>query len=118
MSPIACLRNRHHRAYNRGLSSSAPDMQFPPSLRMSNPIHRLPHSPSRAGVYGYNRARYSRGDPFNRNKPRMMKALKRGGFKVTIPKIKDINKIDKYSRVIFPVAYLIFNIIYWTFYTI
>lgn len=33
-------------------------------------------------------------------------------------RIKDVNKIDKYSRLVFPVAYLIFNIIYWTFYTL
>ncbi|UXI22538.1 nose resistant to fluoxetine protein 6-like [Sarcoptes scabiei] len=33
-------------------------------------------------------------------------------------KIKDVNKIDRYSRIIFPVTYMIFNAFYWSFYTI
>jgi hypothetical protein len=32
-------------------------------------------------------------------------------------RITDVNKIDKYSRLVFPIAFLVFNIIYWTFYT-
>lgn len=36
----------------------------------------------------------------------------------TSPKIKDVNKIDRYSRIIFPVSYMIFNIFYWSFYNI
>ena len=40
------------------------------------------------------------------------------GFKVTMPKIKDVNKIDRYSRIIFPVSYMIFNAFYWSFYTL
>lgn len=42
----------------------------------------------------------------------------KNGFKVTIPKIRDVNKIDRYSRIIFPVSYMIFNAFYWSFYTL
>ena len=45
--------------------------------------------------------------------------LKRGTsvVKKALPRIKDVNIIDKYSRVIFPVCFLLFNIGYWCFYT-
>ena len=45
--------------------------------------------------------------------------LKRGTsvVKKALPRIKDVNIIDKYSRVIFPVCFLLFNIGYWSFYT-
>nr|XP_027203040.1 gamma-aminobutyric acid receptor subunit alpha-3-like [Dermatophagoides pteronyssinus] len=33
-------------------------------------------------------------------------------------KVRDVNKIDRYSRIIFPVSYMIFNAFYWSFYTI
>lgn len=38
-------------------------------------------------------------------------------FKMSMPKIKDVNKIDRYSRVVFPVAYVLFNAFYWSYYT-
>ncbi|KAG8201340.1 hypothetical protein JTE90_016817 [Oedothorax gibbosus] len=66
---------------------------FPPSLRMSS-----------LSLRG--------GRP---RRPRVMQALKK---RVKVPRIKDVNKIDKYSRVIFPVSYLIFNAIYWCFYLV
>ncbi|CAG2113503.1 unnamed protein product [Medioppia subpectinata] len=113
MSPIPCLRNRH----NKMCSTSDSDLRFPPSLRMSNPVHRMSYSPARAGVYGPNRSRYGRSDPYNRAKPRMFQSIRRP-FKVSIPKIRDVNKIDKYSRIIFPVSFMIFNAFYWTIYTL
>jgi len=121
VSPIPCLRNRHNKTFNTSSTGAADsEMRFPPSLRMSNPIHRLPYSPARASVYGSNRSRYGRSDPYNRGKPRMFQSIKRGAsaFKVSMPKIKDVNKIDKYSRIIFPVSYMIFNAFYWSFYTL
>lgn len=38
--------------------------------------------------------------------------------KKVLPRIKDVNIIDKYSRVIFPVSFLLFNLAYWCFYVI
>lgn len=39
-------------------------------------------------------------------------------FKVNTPKIRDVNKIDRWSRIIFPVSYMVFNAFYWSFYTL
>lgn len=52
------------------------------------------------------------------SRPRMFSALKKGAsaIKASIPKIKDVNIIDKYSRMIFPVSFLAFNLGYWIFY--
>ncbi|RWS26577.1 Gaba-gated chloride channel-like protein [Leptotrombidium deliense] len=116
LSPIASLRNRHGtKIVNR--ASKETDIRFPPSFRMSNPVHRMPgYAAGKTNVYGTVRGRYATRDC--RSKPKVLQSLKRGAsaFRVSIPKIKDVNKIDKYSRVVFPVAYLIFNAIYWSFY--
>lgn len=37
-------------------------------------------------------------------------------FKRILPKVHDINIIDKYSRLIFPILFLFFNLCYWIFY--
>lgn len=31
-------------------------------------------------------------------------------------KVKNVNKIDKYSRILFPTSFLLFNVVYWAFY--
>lgn len=51
-------------------------------------------------------------------KPKVLYALKKGAaaLKNSMPKIKDVNIIDRYSRVVFPVSFIIFNVVYWTFY--
>lgn len=81
--------------------------KFPPSFRMSRSGYA-----SRPGL----RLRNTRAQP----KPRFLHAFKRGAsvFKASMPKIKDVNIIDKYSRVIFPVSFLIFNSVYWVFYVV
>ena len=38
--------------------------------------------------------------------------------KKVIPTIKDINVIDQYSRIIFPLCFVIFNILYWGYYSL
>ncbi|XP_049865318.1 gamma-aminobutyric acid receptor subunit beta-like [Pectinophora gossypiella] len=81
----------------------------PPSLRLQRDHMQLryrtrPHS------------RTSRNG--STSKPKMMHALRRGAtvIKASMPKIRDVNVIDTYSRVIFPVCFLIFNAVYWVFY--
>lgn len=45
-------------------------------------------------------------------------AIRRSVKLVTLPKIRDINIVDRYSRVVFPIAFIIFNAFYWSFYFI
>ncbi|KAK6630384.1 Gamma-aminobutyric acid receptor subunit beta-like [Polyplax serrata] len=107
MSPIPSIRYRH----NQYATSSYDEVpKFPPSFRMSrNSIYR----PSSGGL----RFRGSKTVPIS-PKPKVLHALKKGAaaLKNSMPKIKDVNIIDKYSRVVFPVSFIIFNVVYWTFY--
>ncbi|XP_069129163.1 gamma-aminobutyric acid receptor subunit beta-like [Argopecten irradians] len=36
--------------------------------------------------------------------------------KVKFPRVKDVNNIDRYSRLLFPLLFLLFNVCYWGFY--
>lgn len=105
MSPIASLRNRH---YASGASDNLDLAKFPPSFR----ITRSYGTTVRTGL----RHRAAR----NSHRPKMLHAIKRGAsvIRASMPKIKDVNIIDEYSRVIFPVAFLMFNVGYWVFYVI
>ena len=99
MSPIASLRSRNY-------TGNQPDnldlAKFPPSFR----ITRSYSTSVRTGL----RHRAAR----NNHRPKMLHALKRGAsvIRASMPKIKDVNIIDEYSRVIFPVAFLLFNVGY------
>lgn len=50
----------------------------------------------------------------------MLHAIRRGAsvLRASMPKIKDVNVIDKYSRIIFPVSFMLFNAVYWIFYVL
>ncbi|XP_040174370.1 gamma-aminobutyric acid receptor subunit beta-like [Anopheles arabiensis] len=107
MSPIASLRNRHY-SNTITTTDSVDSAKFPPSFR----IARSYGSSTRSGL----RYRSTRGQ----GRPKMLHAIKRGAsvIKASIPKIKDVNVIDKYSRVIFPVSFAAFNAGYWIFYVL
>ncbi|CAO1413965.1 unnamed protein product [Diamesa hyperborea] len=107
MSPIASLRNRH---YSSAASENLDLAKFPPSFRISRSYGG---TSVRAGL----RHRAARNSS---NRPKMLHALKRGAsvIRASMPKIKDVNIIDKYSRVIFPVSFLLFNAGYWGFYVL
>lgn len=105
MSPIASLRGRHY-----GINDNVDLAKFPPSFRISRSYGQTTRGPS--GL----RHRAAR----NSHRPKMLHVIKRGAsvIRASMPKIKDVNTIDKYSRVIFPVAFLVFNLCYWIFYVV
>ncbi|CAG9803061.1 unnamed protein product [Chironomus riparius] len=107
MSPIASLRNRH---YQSGATENLDLAKFPPSFRITRTYGGTTTSAIRSGL----RHRAAK----NSHRPKMLHALKRGAsvLRASIPTIKDVNIIDKYSRVIFPVSFLAFNVGYWVFY--
>lgn len=39
-------------------------------------------------------------------------------IKSKIPQVKDVNNIDKYSRLMFPLLFVIFNAWYWVYYSV
>ncbi|XP_071452831.1 gamma-aminobutyric acid receptor subunit beta-like isoform X2 [Hetaerina americana] len=135
MSPIPCIRNR--RRNNSGSarsvgsseaggsmgggdqqhpSLSQPPGKFPPSFRMS----RGYAFPTRGGFGGSRRSvSISSGVGCRgRHQPKMMQTLRKGAsaLRNSMPKIKDVNVIDKYSRIVFPVSFMLFNAVYWIFY--
>lgn len=111
LSPIASIRNRNNLNANTNLYPDFDSSKFPPSFRIS-----------RTGGYNFTsrpgglRFRGNRGNAVH--KPRMLHAIKKGAnaLKNSMPKIKDVNIIDKYSRIVFPVAFMMFNAGYWLFY--
>ncbi|KAL9880757.1 gamma-aminobutyric acid receptor subunit beta-like isoform X2 [Glossina fuscipes] len=107
MSPIPSLRKGNYNSTLGSLGADSLDLaKFPPSFRIAR---NYGTTSNRSNL----RYRGQRGQ-----KPRVLHALKKGAtaIKATIPKIKDVNIIDKYSRMVFPVSFLAFNLGYWLFY--
>ncbi|CAJ0942693.1 unnamed protein product, partial [Mesorhabditis belari] len=51
-------------------------------------------------------------------KSSMHKAVKKARSVIPSLRVRDVNVIDKYSRIVFPLCFIIFNIFYWGYYTI
>lgn len=132
MSPIASLR---YHQYTNSIGCVGPDSvdlaKFPPSFRITrNYGMSTGVSPTTRPMYGGVRFRgntVTTTTPtqgyrahHNNHRPKMFQAIRRGAsvLRKSIPKIKDVNIIDKYSRMIFPISFLAFNIGYWMFYVL
>lgn len=62
----------------------------------------------------YVRSTASMERPMPRKKSHLRKRADQ--LKVKIPDLTDVNAIDKWSRVIFPITYTLFNLVYWLYY--
>ncbi|KAF0311305.1 Gamma-aminobutyric acid receptor subunit beta-like [Amphibalanus amphitrite] len=53
-----------------------------------------------------------------RGRRRVLSSLRRGASALSrsLPRVHDVNSIDKYSRLVFPVSFVLFNATYWGFY--
>ncbi|XP_041451326.1 gamma-aminobutyric acid receptor subunit beta-like isoform X3 [Drosophila obscura] len=107
MSPIPSLRKGNYNATLGSIGTETLNLaKFPPSFRIT-----------RNYGTGRNQLRH-RSQRGISTRPRMLHAIKKSAsaIKATIPRIKDVNIIDKYSRMIFPISFLAFNLGYWLFY--
>jgi len=116
LSPIPSIRNRHGRC---DLDDAA--AKFPPSFRISRPSYgglrfrgtALSSASSGSGPGSGHRSHN------HAARPKVLHALRRGASALrSIPRVRDVNLIDKYSRVIFPMSFLFFNLGYWVFYVL
>lgn len=113
MSPLPSIRSRSGLVSGSGTPGVPKDhdpAKFPPSFRIS----RAPGY----NTHGRNSGLRYRGP--RQHKPKVLHAIRRGAsvLRASMPKIKDVNIIDKYSRIIFPVSFLLFNAGYWIFYVL
>ncbi|XP_046143506.1 gamma-aminobutyric acid receptor subunit beta-like isoform X2 [Osmia bicornis bicornis] len=111
MSPLPSIRNRSGLLSSGSIPGTGREhdpAKFPPSFRISRVAAYNTH--------GRNAGLRYRGP--KQHKPKVLHAIRRGAsvLRISMPKIKDVNIIDKYSRVIFPVSFMLFNTIYWVFY--
>jgi len=127
LSPIPSIRNRFAGNSSKGRHAHSDhqhgvgDHNFPPSFRIhrSGGIGAVGSSGSSGGK-SHSGSRRSGVNSDKQAKLRIINQLKKGttAVKAAIPRIKDVNIIDKYSRVIFPVSFLLFNVCYWCFYVL
>ena len=115
MSPILSLRNKQN--YNFDESTNSVRVTTP-SFRMATTVPRATYA-IRGHTQQFVRRRQAQAASVQR-KRRVMSQIRRKAHEIRskIPQIRDVNKIDKYSRLTFPSLFILFNLCYWSFYLI
>lgn len=122
LSPIPSIRKRTFASQSDPSLGAAQSPRFPPSFRIHRPHHGLGSAYGMSGtgsLRSRGRPRSSRQrDQLQPQPPKVLQTIRRGAnaLKASLPRIRDVNVIDKYSRVIFPVSFILFNAVYWSFY--
>ena len=115
MSPILSLRNQQ--TFNFGEDEESVQ-QMAPAFRMhSAPAARAPYT-SRVGHAQLLRKRPMNGSAQAQRRHRVLATVKRRAKAISrkLPSVKDVNKIDQYSRMFFPSLFIVFNVCYWSYY--
>ena len=108
MSPILSLRRQN---FNFDLDDPC---NMAPPIRMQTTIPRAAY-PIRGG---HTQLLRRRNVSSAQRKKKVLNSIKRKAKEIRqkIPSVKDVNKIDKYSRLVFPSLFVVFNVCYWCFY--
>ncbi|OQV20541.1 Gamma-aminobutyric acid receptor subunit beta-like [Hypsibius exemplaris] len=123
MSPLPGLRKRQNINFaTPGLPGSMDRSLEPPPPRMSNNMNARRRGERSAPSYAHHRSyRETRLPHNNMNKIQNRRVFHHLRERMTsmqrsLPKIQDVNKIDRYSRLFFPLIFFICNLVYFCFY--
>ncbi|OWF41283.1 gamma-aminobutyric acid receptor subunit beta-like [Mizuhopecten yessoensis] len=107
MSPIVAIRN----SQGTKITIEEEHMETPPN------IPDLPRTCMSRGYLHDDLVRRKHNSTVNKKKKYYTSVKQRAKkFKVRLPRVKDVNNIDRYSRLLFPLLFLLFNVCYWGFY--
>ena len=125
LSPIPTLRKRHHQqSATTSLTATATTTTTPngpPSLRFIRRGHHLNCSGHYSNKHPGGKLRRVAATTATARRASISGSgrgskLLCGNRSYSLPKIKDVNLIDQYSRFVFPASFAIFNVAYWSIY--
>ncbi|KAK3593560.1 hypothetical protein CHS0354_018647 [Potamilus streckersoni] len=116
LSPLPAIRNTGRSTYNQYCSLEMEEANnTQPIIRMA-PV--LPRTCVSRGYVPNNVLRRRNCKPAQKRKVISQLKEKAKSLKPKLPILRDVNIIDKYSRLVFPLLFIIFNITYWGFYLV
>lgn len=111
MSPLPAIRNSYQHVFN-----------YETEVANDQPVIRMaPVLPRTCVAKGYTPNTVLKRRNGNGVQRRKLLSTVRQTAKILKPKlpvVRDVNVIDKYARLLFPVLFIVFNITYWGYYLI
>ena len=114
LSPIPTLRKRHRQQQQTSSLTTTPN--GPPSLRFIRRAHQFNCSGHFSNKQHPNKLRRVAAAAASTTANSRRNKLLCGNRSYSLPKIKDVNLIDQYSRFVFPASFAVFNVVYWSIY--